>query len=130
MGQKIVLAMVRAGPDKDWIEILFIFYLVYKRAEFFCERAREPGPFTRPRSTQHTGSQICMRHQHNLSRHSPTASTLHQCNQDEENHPLHSIHAFQISHFLPPRFTSYTTQIPVPTTLQFPLDHRFLPAMT
>jgi hypothetical protein len=41
--------MVRARPDKDWIKILFIFDLVYKRAKIFCERARGPEPFTRPR---------------------------------------------------------------------------------
>jgi hypothetical protein len=41
----------RTGSNLNWIKILFIFYLVYKGAKKFCERAQGPEPFTRPRPT-------------------------------------------------------------------------------
>jgi hypothetical protein len=54
MSQKFVLAMVWVRSDHDWINILFIFDLVYKRTENLCEMAQGSGPFTRLTGSRHT----------------------------------------------------------------------------
>jgi hypothetical protein len=38
--QEICTSNGEGLPDKNWIKILFIFNLVYKRAKKFCEKAQ------------------------------------------------------------------------------------------